>query len=86
MSPELMAVWGVILTEASLLAKHDFNFEAQLRRNRLGRKPRLFKTRCGAEKNQNSPSEIYRKRLLEFIGFEPDSRNSTGGSPEDHLP
>jgi DNA-binding transcriptional regulator YiaG len=38
------------------------------------------------EKNQNHPTEPYRSRIVEFIGFDPYSNNSTGGSPVEHLP
>jgi DNA-binding transcriptional regulator YiaG len=38
------------------------------------------------EKNQNRPTEPYRPRIVEFLGFDPDSPNSTGGSPVEDLP
>lgn len=38
------------------------------------------------ETNQNLPTEPYRSRIVEFLGFDPDSKNPTGGSPVEHLP
>jgi len=38
------------------------------------------------EKNQNYPTEPYRSRIVECLGFDPDSKNSTGGSPVEDLP
>jgi transcriptional regulator with XRE-family HTH domain len=38
------------------------------------------------EKNQNRPTEPYRSRIVEFLGFDPDSKNPTGGSPVEDLP
>jgi DNA-binding transcriptional regulator YiaG len=37
------------------------------------------------EKNQNRPTEPHRTRIVEFLGFDPDSKKSTGGSPAEHL-
>jgi DNA-binding transcriptional regulator YiaG len=33
------------------------------------------------EKNQNQPTEPYRSRIVEFLGFDPELENPTGGSP-----
>ena len=38
------------------------------------------------EKNQNRPTEPYRSWIVEFLGFDLDSNNSTGGSPVEDLP
>jgi hypothetical protein len=38
------------------------------------------------EKNQNRLTEPYHSRIVEFLGFDPDSQNSTGGSPVERLP
>jgi len=38
------------------------------------------------EKNQNRPTEPYRSRIVEFLGFDPDSNNSTDGLPVEDLP
>jgi transcriptional regulator with XRE-family HTH domain len=38
------------------------------------------------EKNQNRPTEPYRSRIVEFLGIDPDSKDSTGGSPVEDLP
>jgi hypothetical protein len=38
------------------------------------------------EKNQNRPTEPCRSRIVEFLGFDPDSKNSTGGSSVEYLP
>jgi transcriptional regulator with XRE-family HTH domain len=32
------------------------------------------------EKNQNRPTEPYRTRLVEFLGFDPDIKEPTGGA------
>jgi DNA-binding transcriptional regulator YiaG len=32
------------------------------------------------EKNQNRPTEPYRTRIIEFLGFNPNLANPTGGS------
>ena len=32
------------------------------------------------EKNQNRPTEEHRKRIVEFLGFDPAPANPTGGS------
>jgi hypothetical protein len=36
-------------------------------------------------KNQNRPTELYGSRIVESLGFDQDSKNSTGGSPVEHL-
>jgi DNA-binding transcriptional regulator YiaG len=32
------------------------------------------------EKNQNRPTEPYRTQIMEFLGFDPETANPTGGS------
>ena len=32
------------------------------------------------EKNQNRPTEPYRTRIIEFLGFDPETAKPTGGS------
>ena len=32
------------------------------------------------EKNENRPSELYRSRIIEFLGFDPEIENPTGDS------
>jgi transcriptional regulator with XRE-family HTH domain len=32
------------------------------------------------EKNQNRPTDEHRKRIIQFLGFDPATTNPTGGS------